>query len=395
LAADGSVQVLAEKRSFHTAQQKREAAAANSRQQEQRLRTFCEFGDSLVPMSNADKLAIKKQGNANTEFASLIVLGFKPEASVPFHHALEKSYFAYPSDAKSSASVEAFAHLHQAMIRKGVVAMGELLTRVTATSRLVVVRALPEVTENGEDEDEADQSDDAAAAGAQLRPPGFLVTAIPFNDEMRAIEPDIAAKEWELMTSSPELDEKPPPPLVTREIVQAAIDLVQKQTLVGVEIGSVFQNAAMEKFWNYIEHKALGEARRVDEPYDTEIDAAQVRQRAGVQIDAFCQLLPEDDVPTTSRGRGEKGKRKALEPDTTGIDWEQFYRDGTLSKCKVADLKIFLKSIGEPISGKKADVCCRHCFVQSRGHYASHCLNSVFALRSCWSASRNISRTIW
>jgi Ku70/Ku80 beta-barrel domain len=330
----------------------------------------------LVPMSHADKVAIKKQGNANTEFASLIVLGFKPEASVPFYHALEKSYFAYPSDAKSSASVEAFAHLHQAMIRKGVVAMGELLTRATATSRLVVVRALPEVTAGGEDEDEPDQSDEAAA-GVQRRPPGFLVTAIPFNDEMRAIEPDIAAKEWDAVNSSSSLDEKPPPPLVTRELVQAAIDLVQKQTLVGVEIGSVFQNAAMCKYWNYIEHKVLGEARRVDESYDTEIDAAQVRQRAGSQIDAFVQLLPVDDDPTTSRGRNENGKRKALEPDTTGIDWEELYLHGTLSECKVTELKMFLKSIGEPVSNKdKTAVCCRQCFMRSRGPISSHRLNS-------------------
>jgi hypothetical protein len=290
-----------------------------------------------------------------------------------------------------------------------VVAMGELLTRVTATSRLVVVRALPEVTEDADDcdEDEMDQSDEAAAAGAQLRPPGFLVTAIPFNDEMRAIEPDFAAKEWDLVTFAPELDEKPPPPLVTRELVQAAIDLVQKQTLVGVEIGSVFQNAAMEKFWHYIEHKALGEARRrvvEEQPYDTEIDAPKVRQRAGVQIDAFCQLLPEDDddepaATSSQRGRSEKGKRKALEPDTTGIDWEQQYLDGTLSKCKVPDLKIFLKSIGAPVSNKnKATVRCRYCVASCdpvvAPQQAAPLTTPASFHNSCWSSSRNILKTI-
>jgi hypothetical protein len=66
LTTDGSVQVLAERRSFDTEKyhsciivseftlQKRHAHATNSRQEAQRLRTFCEFGDSLVPMSVAD-----------------------------------------------------------------------------------------------------------------------------------------------------------------------------------------------------------------------------------------------------------------------------------------------------------------------------------------------------
>jgi hypothetical protein len=197
-------------------------------------------------------------------------------------------FLSLPSDAKSSASVEVFAHLHQAMIRKGMVAMGELLTRVTATSRFVVVRALPE--------------------------------------------------EWDLLTSLPELDEKPPPPLVTRELVQVAIDLVQRQTLVGVGIGSVFSNAAMENFG--ITLSTRRSARRVEWMNRTirkltRPTCVSRRERNLMPLAKSCPrtMLPR---PREDEAKRESARRSSL---TTGIDREQLYNNGTVSKCNVGNVR--------------------------------------------------------
>lgn len=330
LALDGSCQILAEKRMFESQQQQQQRNSSSSFDSHRRLRTYVEFGNNLVPLTYSDKVAIKKQCNANSEFASLILLGFKPEVSVPFYHSVEKSYFCYPSDSVSASSTDAFAHLHQSMINKNVVAIGELLTRVSATSRLVVLRPLPEQL--------------SGDLGHQSHPPGLLVTSLPFDDEMRAIEPDLATKERE---------ESGPIDLVSDELVEAAKNLIQKQTLVGVEIGEMFQNAAMCRFWNYIEHIALGEGLRVDGKFDTDIDVDQIQKLVGTQISQFLELLPDDIAPEKPK-RGQK--RKEMGPDDSDVDWEKVIQDGTIEKCKVAELKTKLKSIGESTTGNKSAV---------------------------------------
>lgn len=319
LTNDGG-EVLVEHRSFEKPQKKKPLG------EQMRLRNFVEFAGHDVAFSLSDKVDTKKQCNANQDFASLILLGFKRETAVPFYHSVEKSYFAYPSDA---ASADAFAHLHQNMLRRGVIAVGELLTRVTATSRLVVLRPLQEVVEMVE-----------GGMMQQSRPPGMLVTDIPFEDEMRAIEPDVATKTWEETGYD----------LAAQDMIKAAMNLVQKQTLVGVEIGEDFENAAMCRFWNYVEHVALDEGLRADKPYDTEIDKGEVLKHAGEEIDEFVALLPDDIKPE------QAPRKRKIEPDDSGVDWGKVYMGGAVSRCKVADLKKKLKSVGELVSGNKSVV---------------------------------------
>lgn len=260
--------------------------------------------------------------------ASLILLGFKDQnTAVPFYHAVEHSYFCYPTDATTAGSTDAFAHLHASMVRKKVVAIGELLVRVTATSRFVVMRPMEcQMDEDGED---------------MLHPPGFIVTSFPFEDEMRTIDPDAGSKMLEEGED-----------IASDELVEAARDLIQNQTFdKGTVIGENFENAYIGRFWAYVESLALDEGMKADRKYDTEVDEEQILKRNGEQIDRFQQLLPEEPEPEK-----KSRKRKELVPDTSGVDWETMYSENALDQCKVPQLKSYLKSIGEPLSGNKATV---------------------------------------
>ena len=348
---DGGGNVVVEQRSFDPSKK------SSHRHRERQLQTFFEFGNELVPFSLRDKASIKKKCNANPDFASLILLGFKPAASIPFHHTIENSYFAYPSQFNNrtsnqnsssnsrSKSIDAIAHLHASMIRLNVIGIGELLTRVTATSRLVAIRPIQEIlrpvsNHNDKNGNENSEEEPQEEVFMLVRPPGLLISTLPFEDELR----------------SPTLSTNPTPE-TSEEMIHAAINLIEKQTFDDdIEIGVDFSNAAMSRFWNYIEHIAYNEDAMIDESqqYDTEINTEQVLKRSGEQIDQFLSLLPESTQLDSSRKRkAATASRQPSTDDKSGLDWTTIFKEGGLSKCKVPDLKSKLRSVGESVSGNK------------------------------------------
>jgi hypothetical protein len=349
---DGGGHVITEKRSFDTKQQQQ--GSFNTQRQRQ-LRTYFEFGNEYVPFSLRDKVVLKKLCNINPNFASLVLLGFKPSSSIPFYHTIEKSYFAYPSESSSTASqsnqsnnkysnsIDAIAHLHASMIRHNVVGIGELLTRVTATSRLVAIRPLPEVLRQVTVPDSDTDTDNDVFM--LVRPPGLLITTLPFEDEMRVA----SSSSTQTNTNS-----------VSEEMIQATMNLIEQQTFPNdVEIGVDFANAAMCRFWNYIEHIAYNEDIIEDHvQYDTEINEEHILQHSGKQIEALQALLPESTIPEKVPSIGQKRKvaskqSKSLPENDSQIDWFTIVQEGTLSKCTVPELKAKLRSIGEPVNGNK------------------------------------------
>lgn len=312
----------------------------------ERLQYFADFAGERVPMTPEDRNKIKKAANANSEFASLILLGFKNKDAIPFFHSLELAYFIYPNDDVIQGSCAAFAHLHASMLRKGVLAIGEMLTRTTATSRLVAIFPLEEEVEEVEGDDEA---------VALVRPPGMAVVSLPFEDEIRALEPDAAMRALETENGEKNLSPE--------EVVSAFMELVKKQTISDVELGEDFTNASLTNFWDYVEHVALDEPL-TERTYDTIVDEKELVKVLGDQIEALKLCIPENEkVETASR------KRK-LEPDDSGIDWEAMYTEGKLEKCKNADLKKKLKSVGAAVGGKKSELVLRVSNILEKEIYA-------------------------
>ena len=183
---------LTVKKSSDTSKEAKEVAAQQPGLE--RIRTFHKLGKSNYIKITQQELAIlKRKSNANSQFKSLVLLGFKKQSSIPFHHNL-KSYFVYPNDKVVEGSKEAFAHLHQSMLSKNVVGIGELLTRKTATSRLVSIHAFAEELE--EVEDDEGNNEDGGADGdntpflEQKFPPGWIVSILPFEDDLRSMPVD-------------------------------------------------------------------------------------------------------------------------------------------------------------------------------------------------------------
>lgn len=278
---------------------------------------FALFGGKRVPVSKDEVAEMKTQANANQDRASLVLLGFKPKDALPLHHtSLEQVFYLYPNDEKVKGSSAAFANLHASMIRKGVCAIGELLTRVTATVRLVAI--YPQEARYDEED-------------GNLEVPQCMVACpLPFEDDVRALDADAAT--------------------ASEDSVQAATKLVAAMDFGDNFSLDYFRNDSLLHFYNYMESIALGTALPQPESSLNPISEEEVRASAGEQIDAFAASLPEDIVVQ------KEAKKRKREPDESGVDWLDLYRTNEIASVTMPLLKSYLRSTGERLSGTKGEL---------------------------------------
>ena len=289
-----------------------------------RLRKFFELGGELIPIKNSEIYELKRRSNAS-DFASLKLIGFKNKSAVPYHYTLDASYFCYPNEDMVLGSTEAFAYLHQSMLKQKVVGIGELLVRKTATSYLVAIYAIQERV----------ASEDADEVGRLISPPGWVVRLLPYEDEMRTLDASNDAS------------------FTDEDLVQAALpgvidkmsDLISHMHLAYKEVGVDFKNQHIEKFWDYVEAIALEEGREADDyrinPLDDKETLADLTRRAK----AVSHLLPEDPPKETKKRGNEK---ISADVDT---NWENHLDN--LHKFTKKDLVLGLKKYNCPVSGNK------------------------------------------
>jgi ATP-dependent DNA helicase 2 subunit 1 len=304
-----------------------------------RLRYFADFGiyDSEVPMSPDDKAALVQGSQGNPGFPNLLLLGFKPRESIPFYHKMQESYFCYPNDDKVTGSKTAFAHLHASMLRKNVVAIGELLTRVHNRSNLVAL--IPVEKEVIVDEDGAEEI---------VCPQCMMCVYLPFEDDLRELVQLETDAGFQIM-------EQEGANIASEQLVEAATKLIDKQTLES-EFGVDFVNADLANFWLYLEHVALEEPWEPKHNYDTVVTKEHeeiLRKYIGDEIDKVAALLPEDVMPE------KVGRKRTFVEDDSGLDWHSLYDDRALGKLKVDDLKKYLRTHQLPLGGRKTDVLAR------------------------------------
>jgi len=293
------------------------------------IRNYTEFGGERVPISKEEVGTIRRISNANPDTASLVLLGFKPVPSdISLFSLVDKSIFAYPNDEIVSGSRKAFTALHASMIRKGVMGIGELLLRVTSSSRLVAI--LPQ-----QEERIVEENSQGIAISKQITPPGFNLIPLGFEDDIRATPRNTTH--------------------VDQNVVNATIDLIQNQNIdCGFELGESFSNPVLKSFWSYMESVSLGMPLQEDEleDNDTELHVEGILVSAGEQIKSLQLSLPEDEVVVKQRKR----KAKVEVPDESGINWLNCYERDGLSDCKVDELKAYLRSVGEKVGGRKQEI---------------------------------------
>jgi hypothetical protein len=299
-----------------------------------RFRQFFNFAGELVPITKDDSQTMLKNSNGGFE-PGLTILGFKPRDAIPSYHCVSTTYLIFPNDTEIKGSRKGFLSLYRAMVRKNVLAVGEVLHRETLQSRLVAIYPLDEDDENS---------------------PGMYVMQLPFEDDIRAVAPDEASMEFdrlagksgvkneddpETATSSNDVeildhdnnDENLTGNIASEELVDAAIKLMCKQNLNEHELGVDYENAALSEFYSYLKSVAFDAPKEINN-YDTIIPAEGILKIAKAEIDAFNASLPID----IEKPKAETKKRvRKIAPDDSGIDWKELYnRD-----------EIDLRSVGE------------------------------------------------
>ena len=338
----------------------------------QRFRQFFNLANELILVTPEDLEAMNK--DANGGYASgLTILGFKSRDSIPFYHTISKTFLIYPNDADVKGSENAFMNLHAAMLRKNVLAVGEALLRESSQSRLVAIYPFVETDH---------------------LPPGMYVNYLPFEDDMRSVVPDAASIEFheqkqrrtrkfdgcELPHSNrPESnndagikqeesnevkyddvlfsqndDQNIATGIISSaELVNAAINLIGRQSISSAEIGEDFENAALIEFFSYLKSIAFDTIKE-ENNYDTLVNRDVISKIAGEQIRAFDSLLPMDTKQP--KGSTSRKRTRKIVPDDSGIDWIELYRTDEIESCTIHSLKKYLRSVGLPISGRKDDL---------------------------------------
>lgn len=299
---------------------------------EKRIQHFYELAGKHIYINPEDMKRVRRKSNINPDYGTyLILLGFKAKSSLINHiwqEFLEKPIFAYPNNDLVIGSRSAFSYLHASMVRKKVIGIGELLLRITSSSRLVAIIPQEEVVE--------EQNYDGIALPRQITPPGFILIPLPYKDDIRPVS------KYNART-------------VDEDMIDIAMDLVRNQNIEdGVEIGHSFENPMLRNFLNYIESVALGTPLQLDQDDDdTKMNVDGILLSAGTQIEAFLNYLPKDIDIKVER------KRKTpqyLRPDETEINWIEAYQTDDIPNFNVNDLKSYLRSVGLKMTGRKADL---------------------------------------
>lgn len=314
-----------------------------------RFRQFFNFAGELVPITQDDTQKVLKNSNGGFQ-PGLTILGFKPRNTIPFYHCVSTSYVIFPNETEVKGTTSAFLKLYRAMVRKNVVAICEVLYRKTLQSRLAALYPVIE-----------DDDDDVKM------PPSMHVLQLPFEDDIRTVAPDAASmelnrclvekKELQIkdafeITGNEVHDDTLRGNIASRELVDAAIKLMEKLDLSESVLGQDFDNAALEDFYSYLNSVAFDMPKETAS-YDTRPRAENMRIQAGKEIDYFSSLLPADTVkPKTI----SKKRSRNIVSDDSGIDWKELYNGNEIDTIKVENLKKYLRSVGLPLSGRKEDL---------------------------------------
>jgi hypothetical protein len=340
---------LTVKKSLHLATESGEEV------QPHQVRTFLEFGSERVPFSTQDMLKVKQTCRSvpvDVAPAYLLLIGFRlakdaaTSSFCPWYDRAfgPRSYLAYPNDDDAPGSRAAFGALHTSMIQKKVWAMGELVSTVRAMARLVIIIPQQEIREYL-------SSDERDQRTRQVQPPGFIISYLPYANDVRPVVTDhcvVPSAEGVAAAEAMILAQENDSSSATRSSYP-------------VDWSYDIPNPALNMFWDYMESVALGLPLPavVDE---TLMDKAAILDAAKGEIEAFEATFPTEEE-CLARFKSSKAAATVKKMNVSEFDplqpeiMEDMARNGTLNKkCTVQALKGFLKYVGLRVTGKKEDL---------------------------------------
>ncbi|KAF9522833.1 ku70-like protein [Crepidotus variabilis] len=250
------------------------------------------------------------------------LLGFKPREELAFEDNVKHSLFVFPDEMTYSGSKRTFSALLRTMIRKKVIAIVRALTRRNATP--VFCALLPQE----ENIDESGWTD----------PTGFHLIPLPFADEVRT------APIEEGFRASDEM----------KDLARAWIDKLSVKN--GAYPPDSYPNPALAYHNIQLQASAFREEFDPDSFEDLTLPKYDmIHKRAGKLIQQWKEGLSNDNSANLVVPAAAGSKRKA-DVSVDEAEIKSKYDSGTLGKLRVDQLKEFLKSKGQSVAGKKADL---------------------------------------
>ncbi|KAH6901267.1 SPOC like C-terminal domain-containing protein [Coprinopsis sp. MPI-PUGE-AT-0042] len=254
------------------------------------------------------------------------LLGFKPKEELVFEDNIKHSYFVYPDEMTYSGSKRTFSALLKSMSNKEKIALALVLMRRNASP--VFCYLVPQ-------EESIDEN------GYQVDPPGFHIIPLPFADDIRAAPLEEASR-------------------ANDELVEAAKAWVSKlKVKQDAYAPDSYPNPALAYHNEQLQATAFRDDYDPESFVDVTLPPVKgIHKRIGEQMKEWKDKLSQDPaadivVPTTG------SKRKAVASLGSGdleAEVRNHYSNDSLNKLKVDQLKEFLKSKSQPVSGKKADL---------------------------------------
>ncbi|TEB31595.1 Ku DNA-binding complex, Ku70 subunit [Coprinellus micaceus] len=252
------------------------------------------------------------------------LLGFKDRSELRFEDNVKHSLFLYPDEMAFSGSKRTFSALLKSMVDKRKIGLALALTRRNASPMFCYL--LPQ-------EEKVDPD-----SGWTIDPPGIHVIPIPFADDIRAAPIEQAHQ-------------------ATGDLIKAAQKLVSKLTIRnGTYPPDSYPNPALAFHNAQLEAAAFREEFTPEEFVDlTEPNSKAIHKKAGELMKEWKKALVEDPASDVVDTAVAGTKRKA-DVSVSEAEFRSYWESGGLNKYKVDQLKDFLKSKSQPVSGKKADL---------------------------------------
>ncbi|KAH7910526.1 SPOC like C-terminal domain-containing protein [Hygrophoropsis aurantiaca] len=249
------------------------------------------------------------------------LLGFKDKSELAFEDNIKHSIFIFPDEQRYSGSKRTFTALLKSMVAKKKIGLVLALTRRNATP--VFCAMLPQ--------------EEKAEEGGWNEPSGFHLIPLPFADDIRAAPLDEAFR-------------------ASDEIRDAARAWIEKLCVKnGTYPPDSYPNPALAF------HNAQLQASAFREEFDPESfedltrpPLDMIHKRAGNLLKEWKKMLANDEsanvvVATT-------GSKRKADVNVDEAEIRSKHDAGALSKLRVDQLKDFLKSKSQSVSGKKADL---------------------------------------
>ncbi|KII89726.1 hypothetical protein PLICRDRAFT_562396 [Plicaturopsis crispa FD-325 SS-3] len=249
------------------------------------------------------------------------LLGFKDRRELLFEDNIKHSSFIYPDEFAYSGSRRTFTALLKTMLAKDKIAIVLALTRRNSSPTFCALLPQAEKVEEG----------------GWNEPPGFHLIPLPFADDIRAAPIEVAHQ-------------------ASEDLRTAAQAWVRKLCVKnGAYPPDSYPNPALAYHNEQLQASAFREEYDPQSFEDLTLpNIDMLHKRAGKLLKEWKDALRQDESATiVDEGTGTK--RKA----DTSVDEAEIrskWESGTLAKMRVDQLKEFLKSKSEPVSGKKADL---------------------------------------